>query len=79
MAIGNPDRGDDGFGAAVAARLRAQAPANVCIVECRGDVLALLERWSGYKIVIVVDAAARDREPGRVRRFDLANDTLPAM
>jgi hydrogenase maturation protease len=76
--IGNPDRGDDGFGPAVVARLRASSPAGVCIAECRGDVLGLIEQWSASAAVIAVDAAAPNDQPGRIYRFDLAHEPMPA-
>jgi hydrogenase maturation protease len=76
-AIGNSDRGDDGFGLAVAARLRGRVPAGVHVIERSGDVLALIEEWNGYSAVIVVDAAAPIGRPGRIHRLDLAGRPLP--
>jgi hydrogenase maturation protease len=76
--IGNPDRGDDGFGSAVARRLRARVPAAVSVIELGGDVLALIEVWEGFQSVIVVDAAAPMTRPGRIHRLDLARNPLPA-
>jgi hydrogenase maturation protease len=70
-AIGNPDRGDDGFGPAVANRLRGRVPAGVRVIECGGDVLSVIEEWAGFSAVIVVDAAAPIGRPGRIRRLDL--------
>jgi hydrogenase maturation protease len=75
-AIGNPDRGDDGFGPAVARRLRARVVPGVEIVERRGDLLALIEDWSGFPFVVIVDAMASIGEPGRIHRVDL-NTSLP--
>jgi hydrogenase maturation protease len=77
VGIGNPDRGDDGVGPAIAARLRERAPKGVCVIQCRGDMLALLDRWSGYDAVILIDAAAPDGEPGRIRLLDFASEALP--
>lgn len=71
-AIGNRDRGDDGFGPAVADRLQGQVPAGVRILECGGDVLALIEEWTGVSAAILVDASAADSRPGRVHRLDFA-------
>jgi hydrogenase maturation protease len=75
--IGNPDRGDDGFGPAVARRLRGQLPAGVCVVERSGDILALIADWEGFADVFVVDAVAPMTEPGRSHRFDLRQCPLP--
>jgi hydrogenase maturation protease len=57
-AIGNPDCGDDGFGPAVADRLRGMVPAGVRVIECGGGVLSLIDEWAGFSAVLVVDAAA---------------------
>jgi hydrogenase maturation protease len=75
--IGNPDRGDDGFGPAVARRLCGQAPAGVRVVERSGDILALIADWEGFADVMIVDAVALVNEPGRIHRFDLRRCALP--
>jgi len=71
--IGNPDRGDDGVGPAVARRLRVRVPSEVRVLERSGDPLALIEDWNGVPSVIVVDAVAPIGEPGRIHRFDLTD------
>jgi hydrogenase maturation protease len=70
IGIGNPDRGDDAVGLAVARTVRAAAPAGVTVVELDGDQLALLDAWDGAAQVYVVDAACSGGEPGSVYRFD---------
>jgi hydrogenase maturation protease len=75
--IGNPDRGDDGFGPAVARRLRGQVPSGVRVVECYGDNLALIADWEAFADVVIVDAVAPMTEPGRIHRFDLRECALP--
>jgi hydrogenase maturation protease len=77
VAIGNPDRGDDGFGPAVAQRLRGRVPSKVRILERSGDALALIEDWGCIPSVIVIDAMAPISEPGQVHRFDLTDSPLP--
>jgi Ni,Fe-hydrogenase maturation factor len=47
IGIGNPDRGDDAAGLAVARNVRAAAPAGVAVIELDGDQLALLDAWDG--------------------------------
>jgi len=74
--IGNPDRGDDGFGPAVCIRLRGRVPAGVRILERCSDVLALIEEWNGCFAVVLVDAAAPFGRPGRVHRLDLRDRPL---
>jgi hydrogenase maturation protease len=75
--IGNPDRGDDGFGPAVARRLRVRVPCGVRILERSGDALALIEDWDDIASVIVIDAVAPITEPGRVHCLDLTDGPLP--
>jgi hydrogenase maturation protease len=75
--VGNPDRGDDGLGAAVARKLEAMLPANANLVERRGDLLALAGGLEGFDALICVDAAAPMGSPGKVHRIDLAGVELP--
>ena len=75
--IGNPDRGDDGFGPAVAQRLRGRVPSTVRILARNGDALALIEYWNGILSVIVIDAMAAISQPGRIHRLDLSSRPLP--
>ncbi len=76
IGIGNPDRGDDAAGLAVATRIREAAPpGHVTVRELIGDQLALLDAWTGASDVYVVDAVCSGGTPGTVYRFDAA-DTL---
>ena len=75
--IGNPDRGDDGIGAAVARRLAGRLPAGAAAVVRSGDLLSLIEDCAGYGALICVDAAASMGVPGRIHRIDVAEHELP--
>ncbi len=75
--LGNPDRGDDGLGAAVARKLEAALPANTALIEQRADILSLIEGLEGFDALICVDAAAPMGSPGKVHRIDLAGAELP--
>jgi len=77
VGIGNWDRGDDGFGPAVAHRLMGRMSSAVRILERSGDALAMIEDWDGIPSVIVVDAMAPISEPGQVHRIYLADSPLP--
>lgn len=66
--VGNPDRGDDGFGPAVASRIAALSLSFVESIVCRRP-LDLLDRWTGRELAIVVDAALGE-EPGGLRRLE---------
>ncbi|MBL6749578.1 MAG: hydrogenase maturation protease [Nevskia sp.] len=75
--VGNPDRGDDGVGAAVAAGLAGRLPPGADLVSCSGDLLALVDGCAGYDALVCVDAAAPAGSPGAVQRLDLASGALP--
>ena len=75
--IGNPDRGDDGIGSAVAAKLEGGLPAHATLIVRRGDMLALTEDVAGYDALICVDAAAPMGSPGKIHRMDLTAAELP--
>jgi hydrogenase maturation protease len=75
--LGNPDRGDDGLGAAVARKLEAMLPANVSLIGQPGDILSLTGSFEGFDALICVDAAAPMGSPGKVHRIDLAGAELP--
>ena len=66
VGVGNPDRGDDGIGPVVAARV-----AQLCLpgveVVADGEPLALVGRLAGHEDVVVVDAVrCRPGRPGTV-------------
>jgi hydrogenase maturation protease len=80
LAVGNPDRGDDGVGVMVAQNLRGRLPADVTVLARSGDMLSLVEDCAGFDVLVCVDAAAPmtgSMTPGRIHRFDLARDALP--
>ncbi len=76
--LGNPDRGDDRIGALVAEALSGRLPPDVALIVRSGDMLALIDDWEGSDAFVCVDAAAPMGLPGRIHRFDLARDELPA-
>ncbi|GLK58870.1 hydrogenase maturation protease [Azotobacter vinelandii] len=76
LALGNPERGDDGAGPAVAARLRGRLPAGVALRLCDGDLLGQIETWRDLEALVCVDASAPQGEPGRIRRLDPGADGL---
>jgi hydrogenase maturation protease len=77
IGIGNPDRGDDGFGRVVAERLRGRLPAHVCLVEANGEATALLDGFADADLAILIDAAVFGGDPGDIRRFDVSSEPLP--
>jgi len=75
-ALGNPDRGDDGVGAAVASKLAGRLPPGGEVLRRRGDMLSLIDDWAGCDALVCVDAAA-GAMPGHIHRIDLATEKLP--
>lgn len=78
IGVGNPARGDDAVGRAVAARLRNRVNDHVEVLEEDGEVSALLARLEQAETVYLIDAAAGGA-PGTVHRFDAADGPLPQL
>ena len=70
IGYGHPDRGDDGAGPGVARRLRGLLPPEVEVREVMGDGAALMEAWSGFDRVVLVDALVSGAPAGTVHRMD---------
>lgn len=77
IGIGNPLRGDDGAGIAVARRVKEQLAGEVDIIEQDGDGLQLLEVWRRASLVFLVDAMSSGTTPGTIAVFDVAKQHLP--
>ncbi len=73
IGVGNPYRHDDGFGVAVLERLRELAVPGLQIVEESGEPAALIARWSGQSVVIMVDAVTSGAAPGSIHRLECGN------
>jgi hydrogenase maturation protease len=78
IGIGNPLRGDDAAGVAVAERLRAAAPAGITVVACDAEPSRLIEAWEGADSVVLVDAVASGAGPGTLHRFDASAEPIEA-
>lgn len=78
LGVGNADRGDDGVGPAVVARLRGRLPPGVEARVARADAADLMAAWDGRDGAIVVDATRSGADPGTVRRFAAEGQALPA-
>ena len=77
IGIGHHDRGDDAVGRVVAARLRAEAPPDVEVIETDGDATQLLDLFDGVDGVIVIDAALSGNAPGSIHRLDVVFAPVP--
>ncbi len=78
IGIGNPDCGDDAIGPLVARHLAGRVPPEVTTLVRTGDMMGLLEDWTGREAVVLIDAAALITTPGSIHRIDLLREALPA-
>jgi hydrogenase maturation protease len=67
--VGNPDRGDDGAGRAVARTLRSRDDCVLEVRESSGEATSLMNEWTGFDDVVVVDACRGAGPPGSVHRI----------
>lgn len=78
IGVGNPFRGDDGAGRAVARRVRERGLPGVDVVETSGEGTALMDAWEEAETVILIDAVRSGAPPGTLYRFDARAADLPA-
>jgi hydrogenase maturation protease len=69
IGVGNPDRGDDGAGRAVARRLLGRNDCAFDVRESAGEATSLMNAWTGFDDVVVVDACRGAGPPGSVHVF----------
>lgn len=70
IGIGNPRRGDDAAGRAVARLLAERAAPGLVVRESSGEATSLMEAWAGFDDVVLVDACRGAGPPGSVHVFD---------
>lgn len=78
VGVGNAWAGDDAAGVLVARLVRERVPEGVTVIEHEGEPTALLDRWEGARLAVVVDATFGGGRPGEVRALDAARAPLPA-
>jgi hydrogenase maturation protease len=84
IGCGNFDRGDDAAGLLVARRLHALGAdaLGVEIISHSGETFSLMNCWTGYERVVLIDATAPTGTPGQVQVWSahagrLPEDTFP--
>jgi hydrogenase maturation protease len=77
IGMGNPHRGDDGAGRAVARRLHGRLADGAEVFEHDGEATALMALLEGADRAIVIDACRSGAPPGTVRRLDAGAAPLP--
>jgi hydrogenase maturation protease len=78
IGVGNPFRGDDGAGPAVAHLLRSQVPVGVSVLEESGEGTSLMGAWRTASRVILIDAVSSDGTPGTIHRMDASDVPVPS-
>ncbi|MGW2717756.1 hydrogenase maturation protease [Streptomyces sp. NPDC001492] len=82
IAIGDPDRHDDGVPRAVLSRLRERAterplPPGTLLAACDPDPARLIRLWENTELAVVLEPAhARPSHPGRIYRLELDTAAL---
>lgn len=74
LCCGNPDRGDDGAGRVVAARLQELG---IPVQSCSGETAELMEAWKRASDVIVVDAVVTGAPAGTIHYWEATEMKLP--
>lgn len=74
VGVGNPTRGDDGVGPAVAGEVAAL---DVDVVVSTADPTNLIDRWGSADTVVLVDAVVSEADAGTVTVLDALVDELP--
>ena len=77
LGVGNPGRGDDGAGRAVAQALRGALPRAIEVAEADGEATDILARLDGASAAFLIDACASGAPAGTVHRFDVSDAPLP--
>lgn len=77
IGIGNPYRGDDAVGWAVIDALRHTVGSAIELVKERGDAAVLLDIFTRYDHVYVVDACRTTADIGAWQRIDVHHQPLP--
>jgi len=78
IGVGNEFRCDDAAGILVARRIRERGIATVSVREASGEGAALMDLWSGFERVVIIDAVQADTTPGAVYRIAAHEEDVPA-
>ncbi len=78
VGVGNPYRRDDAAGIIAAKILKERVPDSVEVHENSGEVAILLELLRSSKAAIFIDTVVSGSEPGKIFRFDVGGERLPA-
>jgi hydrogenase maturation protease len=77
IGIGNEFRSDDGIGIHIARKIKQMNLPNVEVLEASGEGSELIELWKNQKFVIIVDAVNSGDQPGKIFKFEVAEQSPP--
>jgi hydrogenase maturation protease len=77
IGVGNASRCDDAAGILVAMRIKCTAPDFVDVKIESGDGAALIEAWSKFDTVILIDATLSGAPPGTIHRLNARQSAVP--
>lgn len=77
VGVGNPFRGDDGAGCAVIDVLSEKMPPSITLRKTNGDIAELLDLFTQYATVYIIDACQGDGLPGSWQRINALTDNIP--
>ena len=76
IGLGNPLRGDDGFGVLAAGNLMDREDIDCQVLH--GNATEILAAWHGYERVLILDAIdVKGEHPGTLREINLKKEALP--
>lgn len=74
VGVGNPLRGDDGVGPAAVEALRGRVPDGTVLTVSDGELVRMLDLWSGADTVVVAEALrTRQPRPGELHTLTAAD------
>jgi hydrogenase maturation protease len=69
LGVGNRYRGDDAAGLLVADRVKEAGVPGLVVRECPADPMSIIETWTVFERVIVVDATSSGAKAGKIMHF----------
>ncbi len=78
IGIGNEYRGDDAAGLIAARKIKDHNLSDIDVIENNGDGADLIEKWTGRKHVILIDAVLSGSPPGTIHKFTAPGSILPS-
>jgi hydrogenase maturation protease len=78
IGVGNADCGDDAVGSGLIDELDRSGIGTVEAVRSSGEPSQLIELFDGRPAVFLIDAVEVIKTPGRIHRFDVSDQELPA-